>query len=90
VRMEQSTYLNREVQASLENWKRLKIDVTKTNDMTLKAKQYFKVFGPPATLFINTAGTEDVTQRRYGYIPASELIEILDAVANQSQTGATK
>jgi len=80
VRMEQSTYIEPEVVSALQNWRLLKIDVTKTNQATLAAKKYFKVFGPPATLFINARGQTIKPLSRYGYIPANEILQIIQQV----------
>jgi thiol:disulfide interchange protein DsbD len=80
VRMEQSTYLEKEVQQVLESWRLLKIDVTATNAETLKAKQHFQVFGPPATLFVDAQGELRSEFSRYGYINSDDFISILKQV----------
>ena len=76
-RMERTTYREQNVISALENWSKIEIDVTDTNDNSEKLKQYFSVFGPPATLFINADGTENQDLRQYGYLSEDDFLALL-------------
>lgn len=82
-RMDRTTYKEREVINSLDNWSRIKIDVTDTNQDSEELKRYFSVFGPPATIFIRPNGTEYQDLRQYGYLDKENFLELV------SRTGGT-
>ena len=43
-------------------------------------KQFFDVFGPPATLFIRADGTEAQNLRQYGYLDKQTFLALVNQV----------
>lgn len=84
VRMEQTTYRDASIAKALKNWLLIKVDVTKVNADTQAAKDLFGVFGPPATLFINSLGQEMKKLHRYGLISVDELLILIEQVTDGS------
>ena len=80
VRMEQTTYRDMGVANALKNWVLIKVDVTKVNATTQAAKDFFGVFGPPATLFLNSSGIEMKQLHRYGLIGVNDLLSLIKRV----------
>jgi len=82
-RMHRTTFREASVIAALADWSLIEIDVTKTSDESEQAKRFFKVFGPPATLFFNANGKERQDLRQYGYLKDVDLLTILSKVKKQ-------
>lgn len=78
VRMDKTTFLEPSVHQALDGWALLKVDVTDTNKNSEAVKQYFDVFGPPATLFFKADGTEHQNLRQYGYLKESDFLTIVE------------
>ena len=78
VRMDKTTFLEPTVHNALTDWALIKVDVTQTNADSEAVKQYFDVFGPPATLFFKADGTEHQNLRQYGYLKESDFLTIVD------------
>ncbi len=77
-RMDRTTFAQADVHNALSGWALIKADVTKTNDNSEALKQFFDVFGPPATLFIKADGSEHQNLRQYGYMQESDFLAILN------------
>ena len=60
-RMHRTTFVDPTVIAALQEWVIIEIDVTNTNADSQASKDYFNVFGPPATLFFNPDGSGATT-----------------------------
>ena len=82
VRMEKTTFSDLPVKAVLENrFVTLKVDVTDPNDEYGKAlKRRYKVFGPPATIFVDPEGNILEQANFYGYRNADEFLTLLDSL----------
>ncbi len=80
IRMEKTTFADARVRAALKNTVLLQADVTDNNDASIAIKQKFSVFGPPALLFFNSAGSERKNLRFYGYRNAEEFLALLGKV----------
>jgi len=76
-RMDRTTFLQPSVHKAVQDWALLKVDVTATNSDSEAVKQYFDVFGPPATLFFKGDGTEQQNLRQYGYLKESDFLTIV-------------
>lgn len=76
-RMEKSTFTEPTIHSALQNWSLIKVDVTVTNDDSEELKQFFDVFGPPASLFINANGSEFSDLRQYGYLDTNAFLDII-------------
>jgi thiol:disulfide interchange protein DsbD len=79
-RMHRTTFKNAKVVAALKDWSFIEIDVTDTSGASEQVKRHFKVFGPPATLFINSQGQERLDLRQYGYIKDAAFLELVSQV----------
>ncbi|MFT7528223.1 MAG: thiol:disulfide interchange protein DsbD [Arenicella sp.] len=79
-RMHRTTFKNARVVAALKDWSFIEIDVTDTSGASEQVKRHFKVFGPPATLFINSQGQERLDLRQYGYIKDAAFLELVSQV----------
>lgn len=79
-RMHRTTFKNAKVVAALKDWSFIEIDVTDTSGDSEQVKRHFKVFGPPATLFINSQGQERLDLRQYGYIKEAAFLELVSQV----------
>ena len=82
-RMHRTTFKDPVVIDALEPWDLIEIDVTDTNQDSEEVKKYFSVFGPPATLFFNSDGTENTELRQYGYLKSEDFLNILGKTKNQ-------
>ena len=87
-RMDAGTYSESEVIGTFSDWQLIKIDVTKVNDESQSAKDFYSVFGPPATLFIDGAGNELKDLRRYGYIKKKEIMDLANQVSFSAATSS--
>lgn len=76
-RMAKTTFTKPQVHSALTGWQLLEVDVTLTNENSEALKQFFDVFGPPATLFIKKNGEEHADLRQYGYMKESDFLSIL-------------
>ena len=76
-RMDRTTFAQSDVHNALNDWALLKADVTETNSNSEALKQFFDVFGPPATLFIRGDGSEHQNLRQYGYMKKEDFLAIL-------------
>jgi thiol:disulfide interchange protein DsbD len=79
-RMHRTTFKNPKVVAALKDWSFIEIDVTDTSAASEEVKRHFKVFGPPATLFVNSKGQERLDLRQYGYIKDAAFLELISQV----------
>ena len=78
VRMENTTFRDASVVASLTDYRLLKVDVTDPDDHgTGQIKKRFGVFGPPAMLFFGTDGTEHRDKRIYGFLSAPQFVDLI-------------
>ena len=76
-RMQRSTFTEAEVHSALADWALIKVNVTAVNDDSEELKQFFDVFGPPATLFIKADGREHTNLRQYGFMKKDDFLAIL-------------
>ena len=64
-----------------DNFVSLKIDVSNPNDEFGRAmRKRFKVFGPPALVFLDSQGKFLQDQLVYGYLNAEEMLNLLSQV----------
>ncbi|MBT4106510.1 MAG: thioredoxin fold domain-containing protein, partial [Proteobacteria bacterium] len=78
VRMENTTFRDASVVASLTDYRLLKVDVTDPeDDGTGEIKKRFGVFGPPAMLFFDSDGTEHRDKRIYGFLSAPRFVDLI-------------
>jgi thiol:disulfide interchange protein DsbD len=81
VRMKSTTFLDPRVVTALQHFVVLEVDVTDPRLSDSRAlKQRFNVFGPPAILFFDPAGTELTAYRLYGYRTADELLLLVNRI----------
>jgi thiol:disulfide interchange protein DsbD len=79
-RMENSTFADQRVRAALEDFVRLKVDVTDPNDPEVKKlKERYRVFAPPAYIFLSKQGEPlpgavRGSHAHYGFHGVDELI----------------
>ena len=76
-RMHRTTYKKPSVVQALNGWDIIEIDVTETSIKSEEVKQFFNVFGPPATLFFKADGTENNSLRQYGYMNEDVFLNII-------------
>jgi thiol:disulfide interchange protein DsbD len=81
-RMLRTTYKETQVQRALKDWVLIKIDVTNTSSISEEVKRFFKVFGPPATLFFKRNGVEHANLRQYGYLNKDDFVNIINRATN--------
>jgi len=77
-RMERTTFKEPQVVQALEGWDLIKIDVTDTSKTSEEVKRFFEVFGPPATLFIDSNGEEHSDLRQYGYMNKEIFVNLVN------------
>ncbi len=75
IRILRTTFLDSRVQSALEDWLLVKVDVTDPGSTAEEIKARYGVFGPPATLYVDAAGNEMSSMRRYGYMKPDELLD---------------
>jgi thiol:disulfide interchange protein DsbD len=75
IRMLKTTFLDSKVQSTLEDWVMIKVDVTDPGSTAEEIKTRYSIFGPPATLYVDAAGNEISSMRRYGYMKPNELLD---------------
>ena len=84
IRMHRTTFKKPSVISALENWSLIEIDVTETNANSEEAKRFFKIFGPPATLFYDNQGQEIAKLRQYGYLKEDDFLALVLTAAKSS------
>ncbi len=77
-RMQRTTYQEASVIDALGTWSKIEIDVTVTSDQSEEVKRYFNVFGPPATLLIDSSGNEYQNLRQYGYLNEADFLSLIN------------
>jgi len=83
-RMARTTFREPAVHTALDGWQLIEVDVTETNSDSEELKQFFDVFGPPATLFVNSDGVEHADLRQYGYLSKEKFLEIIDSANSKN------
>ncbi|MCE9550384.1 MAG: protein-disulfide reductase DsbD [Betaproteobacteria bacterium] len=78
--MERYTFTDAKVQAKLKNAVLLQIDVTANSDEDKALLKRFELFGPPAILFFDVQGREQVSRRIIGYQDAEQFLQLLKNV----------
>ena len=76
-RMHRTTFRREPVREALKSWSLIEIDVTDTSAQSEEVKRYFKVFGPPATLFVQSDGVERGDLRQYGFLDEQEFLNLV-------------
>ncbi|MDP6724029.1 MAG: protein-disulfide reductase DsbD [Arenicellales bacterium] len=78
LRMEEATFKDATVLGGLERFVALQVDLTDPgNPLTKEIKRHFGVFGPPAMLFFDSAGEEQIRLRRYGYLSVGKFNQLI-------------
>ena len=78
VRMEKATFADARVHAELQRFVRLQPDVTNSGDAEVEAmKKRFKVYGPPALVFLDSQGQQRGDAPAYGFHNVEELLALL-------------
>ncbi len=81
VRMERGTFADARVRAALARFVRLQPDVTNSGDAEVEAmKQRFKVYGPPALVFLDGNGEQQGSGPIYGYHDVEEFLALLPKI----------
>ena len=81
VRMKNPPFADTRGMTALQRFVVLEADITDPRLSDSQAvKQRFNVFGPPAILFFDAAGTELGAHRHYGYRTADELLLLIDRI----------
>lgn len=86
VKMEQTTFADRRIVNILnEKFVSLQVDVTDPNDDDRRElKRKFGVFGPPATLFLDTQGNLLADKNFYGYMNADDFLQLIENIQSKS------
>ena len=79
-RMQSTTFKQASVHDALRGWTLIEIDVTDTSKISQEVKRHFKVFGPPATLFLQSDGVERTDLRQYGYLDERAFLALAKQV----------
>lgn len=79
--MEKHTFTNSSVRAQMQNFVRLKIDVTAHSEEDRLLLSHFGLFGPPGILFFNPQGKEHTGQRVVGFQKAEKFLRVLERVS---------
>ena len=74
--MEKTVFGNPEVQASLQDVRVLRPDVTESNAASRALLSHFEVLGPPTLLWIGPNGEERRSQRITGAVDAEQFLQI--------------
>ena len=82
VRMEKTTFANEAVINKLKTgFISIQIDVTDPSDLGGKElKQRFNVFGPPATLFLDSNGRVLADKGFYGYMDSTAFLDLINTL----------
>lgn len=77
--LDRYTYSNPEVILKLENFAKMKVDLTSPEDpATQDLIEKYNILGVPTVLFLDSEGKEIPQTRITGFVPAKEFLEILD------------
>ncbi len=83
--MDQTTYRNSEVIQLLNDFDRVKVNLTDSDDVATKAMaRKYLILGMPTTVFLNSDGIEIKDMRAIGYVSASKMIQILTDIKSNS------
>ena len=82
--MEKLTFADVNVQAELKGVRLLQVDVTNNTDDDKKLLKQFDLFGPPAIVFFNTKGQEQIGARVIGFQDAQRFIKTIKTLGLQS------
>jgi len=81
VRMEKATFADARVLAELQRFVRLQPDVTNSGDAEVEAmKKRFKVYGPPALVFLDSQGQQRGNAPAYGFHNVEEMLSLLGSI----------
>jgi thiol:disulfide interchange protein DsbD len=83
--MEQFTFSDPRVQASLASHVLLQADVTANDAEDRALLQRFGLFGPPGIIFFDRTGKEDRTVRVIGYQNADRFLSSISRLGDQSK-----
>jgi thiol:disulfide interchange protein DsbD len=72
--LEMLTFSDPRVSSKLENYERVEVDVTRSDNDQKELLKQFGLFGPPALIFIGADGAEKKSARAVGYLPADKLL----------------
>jgi thiol:disulfide interchange protein DsbD len=78
--LDEITFEDKQVQALMQNFTLLRIDVTQNSDEDKALQKRFSVVGPPAIIFYDSNHNEIKNHKMIGYKPPSEFISILKNV----------
>ena len=76
--MDRTVFNVPQVKSALNNYVRLRADLSKNSDADQRLLEYFKVIAPPTVLFFGTNGEELTTKRLVGDIKATEFLARLN------------
>jgi thiol:disulfide interchange protein DsbD len=71
--LERLTFNDPMIQSKLQNYERIEVDITKSDDDQGRLLKQYKLFGPPGILVIDKNGEEKTAARSVGYISAQKL-----------------
>ncbi|EIJ43050.1 thiol:disulfide interchange protein [Beggiatoa alba B18LD] len=71
--MEVFTFTNQQVQQQLQSFVLLQVDVTANDEQDKALYKHFGIFGPPAIMFYNTQGIEQIAYRVVGFTSADKF-----------------
>lgn len=81
-RMERTTFKDPEIVALSQKMTVLKADVTANDEVDAALMQYFKIVGPPASLFFESDGTPLIQHNFFGYKSVSDLKQTFEKILN--------
>lgn len=88
--MEAFTFTDTQVQAKLNNVELIQADVTANDAEDQALLKHFGLFGPPAIIFYDGAGSEVRNGRLVGFLNADDFSSHLDAVFALDQVASAK
>ncbi len=86
VTMLNTVYPRADIQAQLQGFKRVKIDLSQMSAAKQQLMQSQQVIGPPAILFLNADGSELRQHRITGEVDAAQFSRVLQAVSSELQS----
>lgn len=75
--MERETFAEPAVRTSLSKFTLLQADVTANSPQHKELMQRFRLFGPPAIVFLDRQGAERLDKRVIGFMPADKFRQVL-------------
>ena len=78
--MEKFTFSDPKVSTELQIWRRLRVDVTRNTAEDRELMKKFKIFGPPAMIFLDKSGSEIPDSRLMGFMLAKPFLQHLKKV----------